>query len=126
MERLGLKLTASHQEIAKTQAQLEQQAREAHELQNRLKSLMGTVKTAEERIKMADEQFKFRQSILTDKEEEFLDKWGNPAIPAGPNYDHWEALKASIKDFPRARARLVGLLEAAKKELAAFEKKHAL
>lgn len=126
MERLGLKLTASHQEIAKTQAQLEQQAREAYELQSRLKSLMASVKSAEERIKMADEQLKNRQSVIANKEEEFLDKWGNAAIPNGPNYDQWEAIKASIEDFPRARARLVGLLEAAKRELAAFEKKHSL
>jgi hypothetical protein len=87
---------------------------------------MANVKNVEARIQMAEDQFQSRQSILTEKDEEFLDKWGREGIPSGPDYGQWEAIKASVQDFPRARARLVRLLEAAKKELTDFEKKHAL
>lgn len=126
LERLALKLSASQRDIAKTQAKLEQEAREAYELECRLKGLIDAVKRIGARIELADSQLQSRLRLIEARDESFLDTWGQSEMPNGPDYTQLVALKASIEDFPRARAQLIGKLEAAKKELADFERKHAL
>lgn len=101
LDRLQQNLDRARTALETQQAELERQTTAARLLQEQLRSLNKAVDDAGDRLSLAEEQHASFQAQLTSLRTMFLDGWGNPSVPGGPNYRNLVNIEAAIADFPR-------------------------
>jgi hypothetical protein len=122
IERLRSRVRGAMADLDRVKQDAEQQQHRLRLTEQQLATLSRCVEVAEDRLRLADNQFEERKAELSRLEEFTKEAWGNSTIAAGPSYRLIIEQRAAIDHFPICRKHLVTKLTEAKAALEEFEK----